>query len=119
MRPWRVYKVGLECILAGIGGMVEGGRGLGWGCGGDVDDEEEGCWRLKLSCENFVDFWCCGFFRLVGRGIFFVVEESFVALLVRMRMMGDAGGSAVEGSEVVCLLDRDCASQSVACCLAR
>lgn len=34
-------------------------------------------------------------------------------------MMGDAGGFAVEGSEVVCLLDRDWASQTVACCLAR
>lgn len=35
------------CILGGIGGMV-GGRGLGWGCGGDDvdDDQEEGCWRV-------------------------------------------------------------------------
>lgn len=33
-------------FLASIGGMVEGGRGgLGWGCGGDVDDDQEGCWR--------------------------------------------------------------------------
>lgn len=55
-----------ECILGGIGGLLgEGGGGGGpkWGCGGDVDvdvDDQEGCWRrnwrLKLSCENFVDF---------------------------------------------------------------
>lgn len=46
-----------ECILGGIGGLLERGRGrgLGWGCGGDVDvdDQEEGCWwrnwRLKFS----------------------------------------------------------------------
>lgn len=43
----------------------------------------------------------------------------FVLPIVMMMMMGDAGGSAVEGSEVVCLLDRDWASQSVASCLAR
>lgn len=45
-------------FLAGIGGFLEGGPK--WGCG-DVDvDGEEGCWwrnwRLKFSCENFVDF---------------------------------------------------------------
>lgn len=45
----------------------------------------------------------------------------FVALLAMMMMMmtRDAGGSAVEGSEVVCLLDHDCASQSVACRFAK
>lgn len=32
-------------LLAGIGGFLEGGGGLEWGCGGDVDDDdEEGCW---------------------------------------------------------------------------
>lgn len=49
--------------------------------------------------------------------MFFLVKE-FVLPLVMM-MMGDAGGFAGEGSEVVCLLDHDWASQSVACCLAR
>lgn len=41
--PWRARW---ECILGGIGGLLEGG-GLGWGCGGDVHvdvDQEEGCW---------------------------------------------------------------------------
>lgn len=85
----------------------------------DVDDEE-GCWwrnwRLKLSCENFVD---CLVLRIFSSGRsrnFLCCRGEFVALLVRMMMMmGDAGGSAVEGSEVVCLLDRDCASQK--CCV--
>lgn len=44
----------------------------------DVDlDVEEGCWRLKFSCENFVDFWCADFFA--GH-----VEE-FSLLLRRVR----------------------------------
>lgn len=59
MRPWRVYKVGLECLLGWRHWWDVGKRkrpGMGWGCGGgDVDADEEGCWRLKLSCENFVD----------------------------------------------------------------
>lgn len=68
-------------FLAGIGGFLEGGPK--WGCGDvDVDDEEEGCWRLKLSCENFVDVsGVADFFRLVGQGIFFVVEESSLHFL--------------------------------------
>lgn len=43
MRPWRVYKVGLGCILGGIGGLLEGGGGggLGWGCSGDVDVDDQ------------------------------------------------------------------------------
>lgn len=73
-------KMGMY-FLAGICGVVEGGRGLGWGCGGDVDDDidEEGCWwrdwRLKFSCENFVDFLCCGFFCRAG-----LEESSFFHL---------------------------------------
>lgn len=46
-------------FLAGICGLLERGGGPKWGCGGDVDvdvDHQEGCWRLKFSSENFVDF---------------------------------------------------------------
>lgn len=56
--PWRVHKVGLECILGGRWWVVRKRKrpGMGWGCGGDVDvdvDDEEASrwrnWRLKFS----------------------------------------------------------------------
>lgn len=71
-----------------------------------------------FPCENFVD---CLVLRIFSSGRsrnFLRCRGEFVLPLVIM-MMGDAGVSAVEGSEVVCLLDHDWASQTVACCLAR
>lgn len=97
-------------FLAGVGGMVEGGRGGGLEWDGVVVVVVvmlmmKRLLGRKLEVEivlrEFRRFLVLRIFSSGRSRNFLHCRGEFVALLVRMMMMGDAGRSAGEGSEVV------------------